>query len=126
MTEKTTNTLQALVVEDDIDSLEVLTSILDSTKIIHSESSRTGESAIAYFKKNRPDITFLDIDIPAPNGIETLREIRTFDSSAKVVMVTGCSDIETVKEAISLGAFGYVVKPFVPEKILSVIKKLRE
>ena len=126
MTENTTKKLKALVVEDDLDSLEILTSILDETSIIDCETARTGKQGIEYFSNNRPNITFLDIDIPAPNGIETLREIKKIDKAAKVVMVTGCSDINTVKEAIGLGAFGYVVKPFVPDKILSVLKKLRE
>lgn len=126
VTKATTNKLQALVVEDDLDSLEILTSILDTEPDITCETARTGKQAISYFSKSKPSITFLDIDIPAPNGIETLRAIKKIDQSALVVMVTGCSDIKTVKSAISLGAFGYVVKPFVPEKIRHILKKLRE
>ena len=117
--------LKALVVEDDIDSLEILLHILDGTGIIETESARTGEQAIEYYKKEMPNITFLDIDIPAPDGIETLKAIKKIDPIAKVVMVTGSSDIETVKKAVSLGAYGYVVKPFVPEKILNILKKLQ-
>jgi DNA-binding NtrC family response regulator len=126
LSDNTSKRLSALVVEDDLDSLEILTSILDDTNMIDCETARTGEQAIKYYNTKKPAITFLDIDIPAPNGIETLRQIREFDKSAKVVMVTGKSDIQTVKEAIGLGAFGYVVKPFVPEKIINVLKKLRE
>lgn len=124
MAENVINKLNALVVEDDLDSLEILTNILDSTGIINCESARTGEQAIEYFNKHKPHITFLDIDIPAPDGLETLKVIRNSDPSARVVMVTGCSDIKTVKKAVSLGAYGYVVKPFVPGKILKVLKKL--
>ena len=116
--------LNALVVEDDLDSLEILTNILDGTGIIHCETARTGDQAIDYFRGHKPQITFLDIDIPAPNGIETLRTIKQIDANAKVVMVTGLSDINTVKEAVGLGAFGYIVKPYVPEKIIEVIKNL--
>jgi len=126
VTKELTKKLQALVVEDDLDSMEILTSILGSTKIIECETARTGKQAIEYFNNHKPDVTFLDIDIPAPNGIDTLREIKKVDQSAKVVMVTGCSEIETVKKAIQLGAFSYIVKPFVPEKIISVIKKLSD
>ena len=126
MNDNSSSKLTALVVEDDIDSLEILTSILEDSSIIHCETARTGKQAIEYFNTNRPAITFLDIEIPAPNGIDTLREIRQKDKSAKVVMVTGIADINTVKEAISLGAFAYIVKPFVPEKIIGVLKKLSE
>lgn len=124
MAESASKKLNALVVEDDLDSLEILTNILDNTGIIHCETAKNGTQAIEYFNSHKPHITFLDIDIPAPNGIETLKTIRLKDPKAKVVMVTGCSDINTVKKAVSLGAFGYVVKPFVPDKIISVLKKL--
>ncbi len=126
MGESNRKQLTALVVEDDLDCLEILTSILNKTGIIHCETARTGEQAIEYYESKKPQITFLDIDIPAPNGIETLKAIKQSNSKAKVVMVTGISDIDTVKKAVSLGAFGYVVKPFVPDKILSLLKKLNE
>lgn len=124
MAENIADKLNALIVEDDLDSLEILTSILDATGIVNCETARTGEQAVEYFTKNKPHITFLDIDIPAPDGLETLKIIKQSDPSARVVMVTGCSDIKTVKKAVSLGAYGYVVKPFVPAKILAVLKKL--
>ena len=118
--------LKALVVEDDFDSLEILTSILNSTGIVSCETARTGEQAIHYFAENKPHITFLDIDIPEPDGIETLKAIKEVEPSAKVVMVTGCSDVETVKKAVGLGAFGYIVKPYVPKKIINVLKNLND
>lgn len=124
MPEASQKKLNALVVEDDFDSLEILTSILNSTGIINCETARTGEQAIDFFAENKPHITFLDIDIPAPDGIETLKAIKKSDPSAKVVMVTGCSDVKTVKMAVSLGAFGYIVKPYVPKKIINVLKNL--
>lgn len=126
MAENANKKFNALVVEDDLNSLEILTSILDDTSIIDFETARTGEQAIAYFTTNKPQITFLDIDIPPPDGIETLRIIRQIDPTAKVVMVTGCSDINTVQKSVNLGAFGYVDKPYVPEKILAIIRKLNE
>ncbi len=124
MAENSDKRLKALIVEDDLDSLEILTNILDNTGVIKCETARTGMQAIEYFTSNKPHITFLDIDIPAPDGIETLKIIKQADPTAKVVMVTGCSDIKTVKKAVSLGVYGYVVKPFVPAKILTVLKKL--
>ena len=124
VSEQKNKTLNALIVEDDLDSLEILTSILEGTGVINCETARTGEQAISYYRENKPHITFLDIDIPEPNGIESLRSIKQMNSKAKVVMVTGCSDIETVKTAVSLGAFAYVVKPYVPEKIIDILKKI--
>lgn len=126
MATETNKKINALVVDDDFDSVEILTNILNNTGIIHCESARTGEQAITYYNNHNPHIVFLDIDIPAPDGIETLKSIKQSNPSAKVVMVTGCSDINTVKKAVSLGAFGYVVKPFVPQKILNLLKKIND
>lgn len=118
--------INALVVEDDPESMEMLTLILDTTDIVRCERATSGQEALERFKSNKFQITFLDIDIPTPNGLETLQQIRKIDPEAKVVMVTASSDINTVKNAIGLGAFGYVVKPFEPEKILASIKKLNQ
>ncbi|MCW8878509.1 MAG: response regulator [Kangiellaceae bacterium] len=116
--------INALVVEDDPESMEMLTLILDTTDVIHCVKATSGQEALERFKTDKFQITFLDIDIPSPNGLETLQQIKKIDAEAKVVMVTASSDINTVKNAIALGAFGYVVKPFEPEKILASIEKL--
>lgn len=116
--------ITALIVEDEINCLEILTGILDDIKQVEYQSTRSSKTALNYFAKSKPDITFLDIDIPPPNGIETLRMMREISPDAKIVMVTGCTEVEVVKRAIALGAFGYVVKPFAPSKIHSVLQKL--
>ncbi len=77
MAENILNKLNALIVEDDLDSLEILTNILENTGIINCETAITGEQAVEFFARNKPHITFLDIDIPAPDGLETLKIIKS-------------------------------------------------
>ncbi|WP_168204242.1 response regulator [Aliikangiella coralliicola] len=116
--------INALVVEDDEESLEMLTLILETTDVINCIPVKSGKEAIELYRKHKLHIVFLDIEIPAPDGLETLKQIKEINKDAKVVMVTGSSDVSTVKKAIGLGASGYVVKPFEPEQILNAIKKL--
>ena len=118
--------LLALIAEDDQVSLELLTSILESTKIIECIPAVTGKEAIEIYKSNKINITFLDIDMPCPNGIETLKIIKDLNKNAKVVMVTATRESATVKLAITNGAVNYIVKPFEPEKIISILKNFNK
>jgi two-component system chemotaxis response regulator CheY len=62
-----------------------------------------GKEAIEIFRRIRPDITILDIDMPEMNGIEVLRNIRSIDSNATVMLFTGCETDHYVEEAKRLG-----------------------
>src|SRR5512145_3062814 len=72
----------------------------------------TGEVAVAQAADEMPDIVFLDITLPGIDGIEVLRRLKSMDSSVTVVMVTATEDVKTAVEAMRLGAYDYVSKPF--------------
>jgi DNA-binding NtrC family response regulator len=79
----------------------------------HSVSTvETGEEALAQATDEMPDLVFLDITLPGIDGIEVLRRIKSIDPSATVVMVTATDDLKTAVEAMRLGAYDYVSKPF--------------
>ncbi len=79
----------------------------------HSVSTvETGEEALAQATDEMPDLVFLDITLPGIDGIEVLRRLKSLDSSATVVMVTATDDLKTAVEAMRLGAYDYVSKPF--------------
>jgi len=79
----------------------------------HSVSTvETGEEALAQVADEIPDLVFLDITLPGIDGIEVLRRIKAIDASATVVMVTATDDLKTAVEAMRLGAYDYVSKPF--------------
>ena len=72
----------------------------------------TGEEAVAQATDEMPDLVFLDITLPGIDGIEVLRRLKAIDSSVAVVMVTATDDLKTAVEAMRLGAYDYVSKPF--------------
>jgi len=79
----------------------------------HSVSTvETGEEALAQATDEMPDLVFLDITLPGIDGIEVLRRLKALDPSATVVMVTATDDLKTAVEAMRLGAYDYVSKPF--------------
>src|SRR5512135_3059600 len=79
----------------------------------HSVASvETGEEAVAQATDEMPDLVFLDITLPGIDGIEVLRRLKSIDPSVTVVMVTATEDLKTAVEAMRLGAYDYVSKPF--------------
>lgn len=83
----------------------------------------TGEKALELYRNQIPDIVFLDIELPDLGGHEVLKQIKSIKSNAFVVMVSAHSTVENVKEAISSGASGFIVKPFSPQKITTILNK---
>jgi len=72
----------------------------------------TGEDAVAQASDEIPDLVFLDITLPGIDGVEVLRRLKAMEPSATVVMVTATDDVKTAVEAMRLGAYDYVSKPF--------------
>src|SRR5512134_1276496 len=72
----------------------------------------SGEEAVAQAADEMPDLVFLDITLPGIDGIEVLRRLKALDPSVTVVMVTATEDVKTAVEAMRLGAYDYVNKPF--------------
>jgi two-component system response regulator AtoC len=84
------------------------------------------ESAIGDLRGSPPDIVLLDIGLPGMDGIEALRQIRSFDPSVPIIMITAYEDIKTVVSAMKLGAYDYIVKPIHMDAIRVTIKNAAE
>jgi DNA-binding NarL/FixJ family response regulator len=69
-----------------------------------------GLEAVRKADELKPDIILLDIGLPSMNGVEAARQIRTRSPQSEIVFVTQESDSDVVREALNLGAAGYVVK----------------
>lgn len=83
-----------------------------------------GEIACNMYQEEKPDLIIMDITMPNKTGIEALREIKSMDPNAKVVMCSAMGQESMVVEAIKLGALDFIVKPFKPERILQIVGKL--
>lgn len=91
-------------------------------KIVGEASS--GEEVISLYAKLRPDLVTMDIVMPEPNGIDSVRKIREFDPHAKIVMVTALGQEAMVVEALKVGASDFVIKPFKAGKVIQAIDKV--
>jgi CheY-like chemotaxis protein len=101
---------RVLVVDDEAELAEVIGEYLRDRYDV--ELAGSGPEALAAFRRRRPDVVFLDINMPGPSGVEVLRQMRQLDPSVPVVMVTVNIDVAIVQECLQAGAFAYVPKPF--------------
>lgn len=115
-----------LIVDDSRTSRKVLKNLLETDGHTVVSEATNGEEGVSCFKEFHPDIVTMDITMPVMDGIEALKAIMAFDSSAKVVMVTAAGQKNKMVEAVKSGAFDFLTKPFEPEQITGVINKIME
>lgn len=108
-----------LVVDDDTSNLRMASHIL-STEKMRVSSLKSGEDAIKFLQKNRPDLILLDIHMPGMDGFETIAAIRENKVTADipVIFLTADEDSNTETKALEAGALDFIKKPFVPEVLL--------
>jgi PAS domain S-box-containing protein len=110
-----------LVVDDDLGPRESLRMLLKSSYDIRTAAS--GPAALAELPRYRPDLVILDIKMPGMNGLDVLRRLKESDASVEVVMITAYASLETVKQALTHGAFEYLIKPFSRKDLEDVVRR---
>ena len=111
-----------LIVDDEKNMRLILNKILskEGYEIYQAEN---GNQALKEVKKSSPDLVLLDLKLPDINGIEVLEKIKQHDNSIIVIILTAYGDIKNAVEAMKLGAYDYLKKPFDNEEMILVIKK---
>ncbi len=86
------------------------------------ETAKSGRAAIEAAESFRPDIIFMDIQMPGINGIEAMKEIRTIIPGVIFVVLTAYDKFDYAKEAINLGVMEYLNKPFNQKDVVAVLQ----
>ena len=89
-------------------------------------TAESGEGALEKVRAQEFDVILLDLKMPGIGGMETLRRIRDSGSSAEVVVLTGHPDVATAIEAMKLGAYDYLTKPFKLAEVEVVLRRAAE
>lgn len=82
-----------------------------------------GMQAIEKYKETMPDLVTMDITMPEMDGITALKEIKSINPSAKVIMCSAMGQQSMVIDAIQAGARDFIVKPFQADRVLEAINK---
>ena len=117
--------INVLVVDDVQVMRSLLISSLRSLNITNVQEAHNAQSALQIFAKGKIDIVFLDINMPDINGLELIKQLRSMNPSVFIIMVSGESSLDNVKQSIALGAKGFIVKPYTSGRIKAMIDKYK-
>ncbi len=86
----------------------------------------SGEDGLKLFREEEPDLILLDIVLPGIDGVEVLRQIKQASPNAIVIMMSAYHLVERAVEAMKLGAFDYLVKPFPLDNLMATLHRAAE
>jgi DNA-binding NtrC family response regulator len=111
-----------LIVDDEPFNLDLLEQELTDRGYV-VERARDGAEALRKTESLRPDIVLLDYMMPGMSGLDVLRELQSSESDVPVIVMTAHGSIEVAVQAMKLGAYDFVVKPFEPDHIALAVQK---
>jgi two-component system, NtrC family, response regulator AtoC len=114
-----------LIVENDSAMADMLSDFL-SEKGFTAAVAQDGAAALDQIRKDRFDVILSDVVMPNMDGIELLRRLRELKSDAAVIMMSAYGTIDNAVEAMKLGAYDYIAKPFRLDEIILTIGKVQE
>src|SRR3954454_17323450 len=109
-----------LLIDDETDVQYSFQRIFDSPEIELTTAS-SGEEGLRLIPKLKPDLVMMDIRMGGINGLETLRRIREIDSKLLVILMPAYGTTQTAIEAMKLGAYDYLLKPFDVPKLKEIV-----
>ncbi len=113
---------QILVIEDNDTMREGVVEIL--SRLGHTVlSAGGGREGVALFRKNHPEFVITDLKMEDMDGMEVIRKVREFSSEALILIMTAYGTIEVAVEAMKLGAFDFVTKPFPPDLLRAKVSQ---
>ena len=117
-------TKNVMIVDDAAFMRMMLKDILTKNGYEVVGEAENGAKAVEKYGELKPDLVTMDITMPEMDGISALKNIRSIDSNAKVVMCSAMGQQAMVIEAIQAGARDFIVKPFQADRVLEAVKKV--
>ena len=115
-----------LIVDDEKNMCRSLEILLESETNCKVSSVPSAEAAIKAIDKTDYDLVVTDLTMPGMNGMELLRYIKEHSPQVQVIMMTAYSSVQSAIEAIKIGAYDYLLKPFNDDEFLLSVRKALE
>src|SRR5437016_5414914 len=114
------------LIVDDHQSIRKLCMTVGGSLGFHCMAAESGESALAYLETDCPDIILADLMMPNMTGLEFLPRVRQMLPRTEIAIMTGHGSIETAVQAMRLGAYDYITKPFRIEELKLLLQRMEE
>lgn len=114
-----------LVVDDEKDIRDLFQDVLvqEGYQVF---TATNGAEAISLGKRNRLDLALVDIKMPGMDGIEAFQKLKKVKKDMEAIILTGYGTLKTAKEAMRLGAYDYLTKPFDLGLVKNIIREALE
>jgi two-component system response regulator FlrC len=116
------NPLRVLVVDDDPGMREGMAMSLKRAGFV-TEQARSGEDALRVTRPGAFDAVVTDLRMTGMDGLQLTARLKALDTSLPVLLVTAFGSLDTAREAMRLGAFDYLSKPFSPDELVQAVRK---
>ena len=115
-----------IMIVDDVASIrQIVTKVFQDVGYQVTEAAR-GDEALDLAKLKRVHLVITDVEMPGMNGLELikgLRELKSYKTTPILILARDASDVN-IKKAETLGASGFIEKPFTPERLISVVNQV--
>lgn len=118
------NTCTVLAVDDSAAMLNIISTYLHDTEFDLVDTARDGKEAVEKFQQLQPDLVLLDLVMPGQSGQETLRQLIDLSPDARVGIVSSLGTEQAVEECKTLGARGFLKKPFSKDDLFEFLRGL--
>ena len=115
-----------LLVVDDEQSIRRLCMTIGNTLGYLCAEAESAETALARLESDAPDLILTDLKLPAMSGVELLKQTKALLPRTEVAIMTGHGSIESAVDAMKLGAYDYIEKPFRVEKMRLLLQRMAE
>src|SRR5256712_7743796 len=115
-----------LLVVDDEQSIRKLCMTIGNSLGYACSEAESAETAVARIEQEAPDLILTDLKLPTQSGVELLRQAKALFPHTEVAIMTGHGSIESAVDAMKLGAYDYIEKPFRVEKMRLLLQRMAE
>jgi two-component system response regulator AtoC len=115
-----------LLVVDDEQSIRKLCMTIGNTLGYSCTEAESAEAALAKLDADAPDLILTDLKLPTLSGVELLKQAKMVLPRAEIAIMTGHGSIESAVDAMKLGAYDYIEKPFRVEKMRLLLQRMAE
>jgi two-component system response regulator AtoC len=115
-----------LLVVDDEQSIRKLCMTIGTSLGYSCTEAESAETAVARIEQDAPDLILTDLKLPTQSGVELLQQAKTLLPKSEVAIMTGHGSIESAVDAMKLGAYDYIEKPFRVEKMRLLLQRMAE
>ena len=113
-----------LIVDDTKFMRGKLKNILETANFKILGEAEDGLQAVSQYDKLKPDVVTMDITMPNMDGVAALKEIKKTRPDARIIMISALGQKDKIKDCIIAGASDFILKPFVPEKVIEIVSRI--